>query len=43
MTRLAVGRRSHGWRTRLGLNADELAWTALMIGGVLVAAMFMDP
>jgi hypothetical protein len=35
-----------GWnnarRTWFALNANELGWTALIIGGVLFTALFMD-
>jgi hypothetical protein len=31
-----------GWRTWFALNANELTWTALVIGGVLLTAVFAN-
>lgn len=31
-----------GWRTWFALNANELGWIALVIGGVLLTALLMD-
>lgn len=31
-----------GWQTWIALNANELTWTALVIGGVLFTALLMD-
>jgi hypothetical protein len=41
--RFALGHRNHRWRTWSALSANDFAWVALMIGGVLFAALFMDP
>jgi hypothetical protein len=32
---------SVGWRTWYALNANELVWSALVIGGVVFAAMLV--
>jgi hypothetical protein len=34
--------RSSAWRTWLTLNANELAWSALVIVGVLFTALFVS-
>jgi len=31
-----------GWRTWFALNANDLAWTVLVIGGVFVTALFAN-
>lgn len=31
-----------GWRAWIALNANELAWTFLAVGGVLFTALFMN-
>jgi hypothetical protein len=31
-----------GWRSWRALNANALAWIALVVGGVLFTALFMD-
>jgi hypothetical protein len=37
-----VGAWTKGWRAWIALNANELGWTFLVIGGVLFTAFFMS-
>jgi hypothetical protein len=32
---------NNGWRTWFALNANDLAWTALIVGGVFFTALFI--
>jgi hypothetical protein len=33
---------NNGWRSWCALNANELAWTALVIAGVVFTALLVD-